>query len=217
MNLPDDLTDEALRRLAESALGEPAKPTMGWPIMWSGMLIGWSGSCYNIARKLARELLALRAAQENLVHVNAVRVVAEDAARLSAELAQARADLAAAQAAMTLDHLRAELHRLATSTSPEADRCADALAELVEPLAPPPDAVVRWLKGRGWRTDGVGAMWQTMRRGSRGLVDVPLLVGSRDYARCVAGLVGEVAIVEGVRRSRMAVDLWATTKESTHV
>ena len=118
---------------------------------------------------------------------------------------------------MTIDQLRAELHRLATSTSPDADRCADALAALVEPLAPPPDTVIRWLKGRGWRTDGVGAIWQTMRRGTRGLVDVPLLVGSRDYARCVAALIGDVAIVEGIRRSRMACDLWAAMKESAHV
>jgi len=187
------MADE-LQRLANSTLTDPAKPCMTWPIMSGGEQIGWSGSYYDAARHLAAEVLSLRA-----------------------DLAQARADLAAAQdRPMTLDQLRAELHRIATSTNPEADRCADALAALVEPLAPPPDAVVRWLKGRGWRTDGVGAMWQTMRRGSRGLVDVPLLVGSRDYARCVAGLVGEVAIVEGVRRSRMAVDLWATTKESTH-
>ena len=41
-----------------------------------------------------------------------------------------------------IDQLRAELHKLATSTSPDADRCADALAALVEPLAP------RWKPSR---------------------------------------------------------------------
>lgn len=78
MNLPDEVTDEALRRIVESSLGEPGRPATDWPIMWNGMHLGWSRSGYDIARRLAGELLTLRA-----------------------DLAQARADLGAAQDRLT--------------------------------------------------------------------------------------------------------------------
>ena len=109
---------------------------------------------------------------------------------------------------MTLDQLRAELYRLATSTSPDADRCADALAALVEPLAPTPDQLVAWLEGHGWARARASGAWQVMLRGPHHL-DVPQLEHAPDYARCVRQLISDVAEVEHSRRSREVIDLWA--------
>ncbi len=76
--MSDPLIPSELQRLADSTLTDPAKPAMTWPIMSGGQLIGWSGSYYDVARELAREVLTLRA-----------------------DLAQARADLEAAQDRLT--------------------------------------------------------------------------------------------------------------------
>lgn len=104
--------------------------------------------------------------------------------------------------------LAAQLHRLATSTDPDADRCADALAALVEPLAPTPGQLLAWLEGHGWARASSPDGWQTMRRRLIHL-DVPLKEGAPDYARCVRQLISDVAEVEHSRRSREAIDLWA--------
>lgn len=118
---------------------------------------------------------------------------------------------------MTLDQLRAELHKLATSTSPEADRCADALAALVEPLTPTSGQLVAWLESRGWTVEvGGPTTWREMRRGS-GWVSIPMLDGARDRERCMRHLLDDVAHAERARRSRVVVDLWAVMKENTHV
>lgn len=113
-----------------------------------------------------------------------------------------------------IDQLRAELHKLATSTSPDADRCADALAALVEPLTPTSGQLVAWLEGRGWTVEiGGPTTWGQMRRGEA-LLSIPMLEGARDRERCVRRLFDDVAHVEGIRRSRVVVDLWAATLAS---
>jgi hypothetical protein len=104
--------------------------------------------------------------------------------------------------------LAAQLHRLATSTDPDADRCADALAALVEPLAPTPGQLVAWLEAHGWACASSPDGWQTMRRRLIHL-DVPQLEHAPDYARCVGHLLDDVAAVEHSRRSREVIDLWA--------
>jgi len=104
--------------------------------------------------------------------------------------------------------LAAQLHRLATSTDPDADRCADALAALVEPLAPTPGQLLAWLEGHGWVRVRASGAWQVMRRGPHHL-DVPQLEHAPDYARCVGHLLDDVAAVEHSRRSREVIDLWA--------
>lgn len=58
--------------------------------------------------------------------------------------------------------IAAALHRLATSTDPDADRCADALAALVEPLAPTPGQLLAWLEGHGWVRVRASGAWQVM-------------------------------------------------------
>ena len=53
--------------LARSTLGEPAVPAMSYPIMVDGAQVGWSASCYEIARSLATELVvALEAERDDL-------------------------------------------------------------------------------------------------------------------------------------------------------
>ena len=107
--------------------------------------------------------------------------------------------------------LAAQLHRLATSTDPDADRCADALAALVEPLAPTPTQLVAWLEGHGWARASSPDGWQTMRRRPIHL-DVPLKENTPNYTRCVRQLISDVAEVEHSRRSREVIDLWAWMK-----
>ena len=107
-----------------------------------------------------------------------------------------------------LTTIAAQLHRLATSTDPDADRCADALAALVEPLAPTPGQLVAWLEGYGWVRVRASGAWQVMFWGPHHL-DVPQLEHAPDYARCVGQLISDVAEVEHSRRSREVIDLWA--------
>ena len=61
------MTDPTTARFARSTLGEPAVPAMSYPIMVDGAQVGWSASCYEIARSLATELVvALEAERDDL-------------------------------------------------------------------------------------------------------------------------------------------------------